>query len=207
MELTLEYGANRDPEPIVEGLTAAGVRLDSKIRTETWPDDLELQAAGQLDFSRLYSAVRAVAAAICGKQDLIPVRIFRDPDVADLLYSVPCDDIERAATELSHDIRTYSDEADPFRSWFRGQWMGMLDEYSLTEQELASAPLTAELILEYLDPPINRDWRPIQNYIARKATCDQLSEAMATAVTSRQKSRLATHFTAVVGPVKLRFRC
>jgi hypothetical protein len=110
------------------------------------------------------------------------------------MVTVPCDDWQRAAEALREDILAFRDEADPFRSWFQGQWMGQRDEYTLTEQELSSAPLTPARILAFLEPPMYRDWRPIQSYVARHASCAQLVQAMVAAQTSNQKWRLAYAF-------------
>ncbi len=72
--------------------------------------------------------------------------------------------------------------------------MGSDDETTLTWEELSSGPLTPERILLYLDPPVPRDWRPIQSYLERHASCRQLVEAMDKAQTTRQKWRLAYAF-------------
>src|SRR6266568_9367501 len=79
-------------------------------------------------------------------------------------------------------------------SWFRSCWMGQNEEDALTEQELASEPLTAERMLGYLDPPSFRDWRPIQHYVEREALCSELARAMGMASTPTQKWRLAYVF-------------
>ncbi len=194
MELRLEYGANRNPALILDALIAAGIQLEGTVRRDTWPDDLELQASGDLEFPRLVRAIRAVGTALCPEDVSIPVRIVRGLSVADLLFAIPCDDLERAAKGVPDDIRPYEDEAEPFRHWFRGQWMGADEENRLTEEELSSAPLTAKRILSFLDPPDSRDWRPIQHYLERHASCSQLVNAMATAQTSEQKWRLAYAF-------------
>ena len=161
MDLKLKYGAHRSPDRILAALTAAGVQLGSTVKTQSWPDDWELQASQDLDFLQLEHAVAAVSSAVCPDAIAISVRVVRAGDATDLRFTIPCDDWQRAAEALREDILAFRDEADPFRSWFQGQWMGSRDEYALTEQELSSAPLTSERILAFLEPPVYRDWRPI----------------------------------------------
>lgn len=192
MNLRLEHGANRDPHPLLAVLTAAGAELDDVVRKDTWPDDLELQASGDLDGPRLERTVLAAAADLCPREISIRIRIVRDAN--DLLYHVPCDDSLRAVAGLVEDITSYDERADPFRTWFRGKWMGTAEEWALSERELASAPLTADRILKFLDPPEFRDWRPIQQFVQRHAACRDLVEAMAAAKTATQKWRLAYAF-------------
>ncbi len=194
MDLKLKYGAHRSPDRILAALTAAGVQLDSTVKTQSWPDNWELQASKDLDFLQLEHAVAAVSSAACPDEIAISVRVVRAGDTADLLFTIPCDDWQRAADALREDILAFRGKADPFRSWFRGQWMGQRDEDALTEQELASAPLTPERILGFLEPSVFRDWRPIQSYVARHASCEQLVQAMVAAQTSTQKWRLAYAF-------------
>ena len=194
MDLKLEYGAHRSPDPLLAALTAAGVQLDSAVKTQSWPDNWELKASQDLDFVQLEHAVAAVSSAVCPDEIAISVRVVRAGDSADLLFTIPCDDWQRAAAALREDILEFTDEADPFRSWFQGRWMGQRDEDDLTEQELSSAPLTADRILAFLEPPVFRDWRPIQSYVARHASCEQLVQAMLAAQTSTQKWRLAYAF-------------
>ena len=192
MNLSLEYGANRNPLPLLAALTAAGAALDDMVRKDTWPDDWELQASGDLDGPRLDRTLHAAASALCPGEILIPIRIVRG--AYDLVYDIPCDDRERALASLVEDITSYDERADPFRTWFRGRWMGSEEEWALTKQELASGPLTADKILRYLDPPEFRDWRPIQQYVQHQAACRDLVDAMATAKTATQKWRLAYAF-------------
>ncbi len=77
MDLTLDYGANWDPEPVVASVRAAGIQLKAAVKRATWPDDWELQAAGALDLPMLQRAVGAVAAALCPAEVAIslPIRL------------------------------------------------------------------------------------------------------------------------------------
>ena len=190
MNLKLVYGAHWSPDRILAALTAAGVQFDGTVNTQSWPDYWELQASGDLDFLQLQHAVAAVANAGCPDEIAISVRVVRAGDAADLLFTIPCDGWEGAAEGLREDIPAFSEDADPFRSWFQSRWMGQREQDALTEQELSSAPLTPERILALLDPPIFRDWRPIQSYVVRHAACEQLARAMAAARTATQKWRL-----------------
>lgn len=191
LDLSLEHGSSRDPASVLAALAVAGVDVERVIVGKPWPDRLEFQATGELDFPRLVRAIRAVAATLCPEEVVVSVRIVRDQVRPDLLFGIPCDDLERAIDAVSHDIRSYQDDSDAFRSWFRGRWMGQAEEDALTAQELASAPLDPTRILEYLDPPAIRDWRPIQHYVERHAKCSQLAGAMALATTATQRWRLA----------------
>jgi hypothetical protein len=191
MNLTLDYGAHRSVAPIVAAVGNLGVTFDSVQERYTWPEYLELQVSGELDFQRLSAAITGIVAALCPTQTLIPVRIDQGPEAQDLLYSIPCDDWQLAVSALADDVRRYTSDLDAFRSWFRQRWTGMEDEREQTERELAQEPLTVQRILEYLDPPRFRDWRPIQHYIEKTAGCTLLAEAMAAASTSTQRWRLA----------------
>ena len=149
---------------------------------------------GVVEPERLRSIVAVVVSILCPDEVLLPLRIVRASDTQDLLYGIPCDDSERAIASLQQDLDRYRDDSDSFRAWFRSRWMGADEEDRLTEEELASEPLTPERMLAYLDPPTFRDWRPIQYFIERKALCDDLLRAMELATTPTQKWRLAYVF-------------
>jgi len=194
MRLILEHGSARAPYPIVDALESQGLAVDAVVQRDTWPERLELQAEGDLDFGRLRDVVAKAMAATCPDEILLAVRIVRDPRKPDLLYSVPCDQREPAVAALESDVRAVTDDSDAFRSWFRSRWMGRNEEDALTAEELATEPLTAKRILAYLDPHDFRDWRPIQHFIERHASCADLVSAMVLATTAAQKWRLAYAF-------------
>src|SRR5438034_6935740 len=164
MQLQLYCGTARNPEPVVAALAGDGISISVTIDT-SWPEHLELRAAGSLDFPVLDHAVAILSETLCPQETTIPVRIVRADDEFDLLYHIPCDDRAEAISTLANDIRAYDGQKDPFRTWFRSRWMGHEEEDQFTAEELAAEPLTADRMLAYLDPPKFRDWRPIQSFI------------------------------------------
>src|SRR5690348_16586823 len=152
MQLLLSCGKARNPEPIVAALASSGVSVSSTIDA-SWPEHLELQVRGEIDVPVLNHAAASLAQTLCPEEITVAVRVVRADDEFDLLYHIPCDDRADAINALANDIHAYSDEEDPFRTWFRCQWMGQNEEDQLTVEELSSEPLTAERILAYFDPP------------------------------------------------------
>lgn len=159
------------------------------------------EIAGEGDTNTVVDALQEAASSAAAGAKLISVRVEGDEE--DLLYSLPADGVEAALAALPADVDAFRPGHDEgFRNWFRGRWVGMDEELHLTEEEIRATPLTAERILNLLDPPEHRDWRPVQTCLERWASCAELARAMSRVTTRTQRRRLASVFTRRARPCR-----
>lgn len=149
---------------------------------------------GNGDLPTAQRTLRAAVEWAGSRANLFSLRI--EGEEVDLLYSLPGAEFEAALTALPADVESFRPGRDDWsRNWFRGRWTGTQEEYRLTQEELRAAPLTAERIVDLLDPVEPRDWRPVHAYMERRARCGDLVRAMELATRTTQRRRLAHLFT------------
>ncbi|MBO0745996.1 MAG: hypothetical protein J2P43_13325 [Candidatus Dormibacteraeota bacterium] len=190
MKFAVEAASDANPAELKRILEERGV--SDAVQIEPWCRGIELSGDGDLPTAE--RTLRAAAEWAGPGATLVTLRIEREE--VDLLYLLPCADFEAALAALPADVESFQPRRDDWlRNWFRGRWTGMEEEYRLTAEELRAASLTAERILDLLDPAEHRDWRPVQSSLERRATCADLVQAMELAATTTQRRRLAHLFT------------
>ena len=190
MKFAVEAASNADPARLQSILERRGV--SGEVQVEPWARGVELSGSGDLPTAE--RTLRAAVEWAGPATNLVSLRI--ECKEVDLLYSLPRADFEAALAALPADVESFRQERDDWtRNWFRGRWTGVQEEYRLTEEEVRGAPLTAERILALLDPEDHRDWRPVQTYVKRWATCADLARALDLATTPIQRRLLAHLFT------------
>ena len=184
MKFVVETSSDANPAELESILEKRG--LSGEVQVEIQERWVEL--AGDSDLAAAERVLRAAFDWI-GVEAWISLRIELDED--DLLYSLAPEYLEPALAALPGDVSSFRPGRDDgFRNWFRGRWMGMDDEVGLTMDELSTVPLTADRILDLLDPPEHRDWRPVQWSLERWAKCADVVQAMSLAGPSH-RGRLA----------------
>lgn len=190
MKFAVEAASEADLAELTPILARRGV--SGEVQIEPWCRGVELSGDG--DLSTAQRTLRAAAEWAGPAANLVALRI--EGEEVDLLYSLPCADLEAALAALPADVESFREDRDDWsRTWFRGRWTGLQEEYRLSEEEIRAEPLTAERILDLLDPAEHRDWRPVHTYVERWATCADLVRAMDLATTTTQRRRLAHLFT------------
>ncbi len=188
--------ADADREPVVRDLAGAAV----EIRTEPGTgialiagDSLEeLKADPETRARILEAALLQVMIALrnrrCTKHLWLDLRVVGQ--VVDLLYSFPPPIDLKAARAVAADLIRWEEPADTSRWWFRDSWVGMDHLWRQTTLELETRPLTTGRVLALLEGGEYPDWRPVQHFIERHASCVILAAAFTKARTEKQKWRL-----------------
>ncbi|MBJ7604203.1 MAG: hypothetical protein JF888_13580 [Candidatus Dormibacteraeota bacterium] len=184
--LRLVFGsdvADTDREHVLRSLAD----LPVEIRTETGPgialiagDSLEeLKADPETRARILGAALLQVMIGLrnrhCTKHLWLDLRVVGQE--VDLLYSFPPPFDLKAARAVAADLIRWEEPADTSRWWFRDGWVGMDHLWRQTTAELAARPLTAGRVLALLEGREYPDWRPVQHFIERHASCVILSAA------------------------------
>lgn len=185
-----------DRERVVRKLSGAAV----EIRTAPGKgidivagDSLEeLKADPETRVSALAAALLKLIAGLRHRSGTNPpwleLRVIGEE--VDLLYSFPPPPVLEAARALADDLIRWEEPADTSRWWFRDSWVGMDHLWRQTALELETRPLTTGRVLALLEGGEYPDWRPVQHFIARHASCVTLAAGFAQARTEKQKWRL-----------------